>query len=307
MLEVVSQMAALIACGMAWRTLRPLGMDADRARHTLAAVVFVLLLPALVLLVLWRAPLGTETLRISAVAASGVLVALLLTWSGYRASAVPRPAAGAMVLAASFPNVTYLGLPVLEKALGPWSRSVAIQYDLFACTPLLLTLGILAARRHGSENEKKPTLDTLLRVPSLWAAAAAALLNGLGAPLPRWLEDWLTMLAAAVVPLMLLALGMSLRWDSWRWSAVPLVVPVLIIQLLLMPLLAFQLGPWIGLADDLLTAVVLEAAMPSMVLGMVFCDRYGLDTGLYAMSVSLCTALSMLTLPLWLSVVDPGG
>jgi predicted permease len=45
--------------------------------------------------------------------------------------------------------------------------------------------------------------------------------------------------------------------------------------------------------------VVLEAAMPSMVLGIVICDRYGLETGLYAQAVTLSTAASLFVLPMW--------
>jgi len=74
---------------------------------------------------------------------------------------------------------------------------------------------------------------------------------------------------------------------------------VLVIQLLLMPLLVWGLALATGLDQRLLAPVVLEAAMPSMVLGMVICDRYGLDTAVYATAVTLSTALSMLTLPLW--------
>jgi malate permease and related proteins len=55
----------------------------------------------------------------------------------------------------------------------------------------------------------------------------------------------------------------------------------------------------LGLHGELRTAVVLEAAMPSMVFGVVLCDRYGLDTGLYATVVTASTALSLFTLPLW--------
>jgi len=35
------------------------------------------------------------------------------------------------------------------------------------------------------------------------------------------------------------------------------------------------------------------------VLGIVFCDRYKLDSALYAMMVTVTTALSLITLPLW--------
>jgi hypothetical protein len=62
---------------------------------------------------------------------------------------------------------------------------------------------------------------------------------------------------------------------------------------------AWGLASVLGLHGELRTAVVLEAAMPCMVLGVVLCDRYGLDTSLYATTVTLSTALSFFTLPLW--------
>jgi len=73
--------------------------------------------------------------------------------------------------------------------------------------------------------------------------------------------------------------------------------------LVLMPLLVWGLALATGLDQRLLVPVVLEAAMPSMVLGMVICDRYGLDTTIYATAVTLSTALSMLTLPLWYRIL----
>jgi hypothetical protein len=36
-----------------------------------------------------------------------------------------------------------------------------------------------------------------------------------------------------------------------------------------------------------------------MIIGLVLCDRYGLDTARYAITVTLTTAVSLLTLPLW--------
>ncbi|HKJ87369.1 MAG TPA: AEC family transporter, partial [Gammaproteobacteria bacterium] len=62
---------------------------------------------------------------------------------------------------------------------------------------------------------------------------------------------------------------------------------------------ALAVGGLVGLEGETLVAVTLEAAMPSMVLGIVICDRYGLDSGLYAMAVTLTTAAGLVTLPLW--------
>ncbi len=54
-----------------------------------------------------------------------------------------------------------------------------------------------------------------------------------------------------------------------------------------------------GLSGEVYSGVVLEAAMPTMLLGVVLSDRYGLDTGLYATIVTATTAASLLSLPLW--------
>ncbi len=329
MLNVLLQMAALMACGVGWRLLRPNGLDAESSRVVLTTLVYYLLLPALVLKMLWTAPLGLDSARIAAVAAFGVLSALWLSWLIVRATRLPAPARGALILASAFPNATYLGLPVLQSALGTWAGSVAIQYDLFACTPLLLTVGMLIASAHSPERGRGPEHGergrrgggssppggnpeharnpsqlhnpwlALLKIPPLWAATLAITLNATQTPLPVWLEQWLTMLGAGVVPLMLIALGMSLRWDTLHWRNLPALLPVLALQLFITPWLVWQAAFRLGLDGPVLTATVLEAAMPSMVLGIVLCDRFRLDTGRYAAAVTLTTLGSLATLPLW--------
>lgn len=299
MVHVLAQMGALIGIGVLWRLARPGGMDMDAARLALTSVVYNVLLPALVLVVLWEAPLGLDSVRIAAAAGGGVLAGMGLSWLACRACDMPRAVTGAAILAAAFPNATYLGLPVLEATLGPWARSVAIQYDLFACTPLLLTAGIMVAQAFGSRREPGSALLRLSRIPPLWAAAAGIVLNLSGVPLHPWGESLLRLMASGVVPLMLLSLGMSLRWESLFSRSVRSVGPVLVIQLALMPVIVWGLAAGLGLEGRTLTAVVLEAAMPSMVLGVVICDRYGLDTALYAATVTLSTLLSLFTLPVW--------
>ena len=304
MLDVIVQMAVLIGAGVVLRAARPGGRDPERLRYGLTDVVYYLLLPALVVDALWRTQLSWDSLRIALLAAAGVLAALGLAAAGCRFCKVAAPTRGAVMLAAAFPNVTYLGLPVLEATFGAWSRGVAIQYDLFACTPLLLTVGILIARRYGTEDVPGTGLwRPLLRVPALWAALCGTLLNWSGLMPPPAVESLLRLLGNAVAPLMLIALGLGLRWLGFSPRLLLRVAPVLLIQLLAMPLLVWGLALLSGLDARLLAPVVLEAAMPSMVLGMMLCDRFGLDTPFYATAVTLTTTLSMVTLPLWYRLV----
>lgn len=299
MLVILSQMFVLIGLGLAWSVWKPEHIDTEASRKLLADAVYYLFLPALVVKVLWRAELGAHTVAIAASASLGVLAALLAAYLACRLCRAERGVTGAILLASAWPNATYLGLPVLEQTLGPWARAIAISYDLFACTPLLFTLGILIAAGFGNAERCANPLALLGRVPPFWAALGAVSLNLTGMPMPQWIGGVLDLMSAAVVPLMLLAIGMALRRGLGEWRRLPAVLPVIAIQLLFMPLVVWGAAAGFGLEAEWRLAVVLEAAMPSMMLGVVIADRYGLDTGVYAAALSATTLTSLLTLPLW--------
>lgn len=300
MVAVLIQMGALILCGAAWRIIRPGGLDADQTRMALTTLVFYLLLPALVLSVLWTADLGLETLKISVYGAALVFFGAAVAWGVARLRRIEPRRLGAAMLGIAFSNVTYMGLPVLEQTFGPWARSIAIQIDLFSSLPLVLTFGVLIAKHYGTpmDGEGHP-LRPLLLNPPLWSAGIALSLNLGGIPQPMWAERFLAPLANAVVPLMLIALGLGLRWQSWHRRNLPLAGVLLAAKLGLVPAFGLWLAYALGFRGDTLTALVLEAAMPSMVLGVVYCDRYRLDTSFYALGVTLTTAFAMVSLPFW--------
>jgi hypothetical protein len=78
---------------------------------------------------------------------------------------------------------------------------------------------------------------------------------------------------------------------------------MVVIQLVFMPLVVWGACIGVGMPANLLAPAILEGAMPTMVLGLVICDRFKLDTSLYAEAVTVTTVLSLLTLPLWLAAV----
>ncbi len=301
MQSVLLAMASIILAGMAWRLW--LGAEhAERIRGVLAGAVYQLFLPALVLHVLWSTPVDLNTLRIPVVAAAAVLGSMMLAYLMYGRVLSDRTnhaAVGALLLASAFGNFTYLGLPVLTQTFGEWSQFIAIQFDLLASTPLLFTVGILLARHYGKADDGHPFLD-LLRVPAIWAASFGLLFSSLHLEAPAWLEQALRTLGSAVIPLMLLSVGMALRWQAGWLARAPMLLPMLGLQLFVMPLIAWALCRALGVPEQLLAPMVIEAAMPCMVLGLVICDRFRLDASLYAEAVTVSTLLSFLTLPLWL-------
>ncbi len=293
------QMTLLMVFGVAWGLLKPGGLDAAQTRRVLTSVVYYLLLPALIIQVLWAADIGSQSLQYTFLGIASIAFCLLCMWAIGTLCRIPRRQLGTLLLTV-FPNVTYLGLPVLEQTFGDWARSVAIQMDLFAASPFLYTVGLMLARHYGDEdNTPHPPVLAYLNAPPFWAAAVAVALNLSGVHAAVWLSDLLQTLSLAVVPLMVFSLGLALNWQAMRWRNLPYAVPVIVIKMLLMPWVAFTLSAGLSLDNLHKAAAIINLAMPSMIFGVVFCDRYRLDSGLYAMTVTLTTVLSLLTLPFW--------
>ncbi len=297
------QMMLIIACGVGWRILKPAGLTAMQTRLVLTSVVYYLLLPTLILDVLWTATLGQHSIEFSLLGISIIVISLVLMWSILLLFKLNPAQKGALLLVTAFPNVTYLGLPVLEQVFGAWARSVVIQIDLFAFSPLLFTVGILISRHYGVDKGQHRALFSFLNTPPFWAAITAVVLNLNHIPVPEWLNGTLEKLSAAVAPLMLFSLGLALSWNSIKLCNIPYIIPVIVIQLFLMPYMATQMMYFSTMNSEYQAAVVLDLAMPSMLMGIVFCDRYKLDSELYAMAVILTTLCSLISLPYWFSVL----
>ena len=301
---VLLQMALLIACGTAWRYWAPSHISSASHRRALTDLVFYILLPAMVLDVIWHSPLDTSALKVSMIAALALLLGATVMWLSIKLFSLRSQQIGALILAGTFPNATYMGLPVLTQTLGDWSKIVVMQYDYMACTPILLSLGVLLAKFYGGSKTSFNPLKELLKVPPLWAMIIGLSLQQSGIQQPQFAHSVLQILGGGVVPLMLIVLGMSIRWQSLKLNMLPILLPSTISSLIIIPLFVFFCTQLFGLSEPLNIAVVLLAAMPTMVFGVVICERYQLDSELYAAAVTFNTVLSMLSLPVWYSFLQ---
>ncbi|HYA88555.1 MAG TPA: AEC family transporter [Nitrospirota bacterium] len=296
-----------MAAGYVWRFFNPGGLDRHRVRHTLSTTVLYFFMPALAFGLLATASIDRSFFLIPLVA---LLAAVLCTAAGFAVYRmvpwfrnIPRPAFGVMVLAATYGNVTYLGLPVITEVLGAQSAYVAILYDLLAHTPLLLTFGAFISARYGSGKmpSASASLKRVVTLPPLWGVAAGIAVNMGGVPVPRVLLDTTALMGKAVIPIMTFTVGLALDFHDMK--RLPLAAPALAIKLLLSPILVWRIGSWLGLTSDVLKAVTIEGAMPVMVVSLVIADELGLDVPLAAACIAFSTAALFFTMPLMMRVL----
>lgn len=212
-----------------------------------------------------------------------------------------RPTVGVLLLSAAFGNVTYLGLPVITETLGAPYGYVAILYDLLASTPVLLTVGMLTAARFGSgaRVSLEASLRRVLKLPPLWGVIAGIICQVV--PTPKAVIDAAQLMGRAVIPVMIFTVGLALDFKDVR--RLPVAVPALAAKLFLAPVLAWSLARLLGMTGGVLQAVVIEGAMPVMVLSLVLADEFELDVPLAAACIAVSTVASFFTLPLMMGAL----
>jgi predicted permease len=189
-----------------------------------------------------------------------------------------------------FPNCGNMGLPLSLFAFG--EQGLALAIVIFAISAIgNFTIGTSIAA--GSMDPRQ-----IVRMPIIYAVAAslAILLTDFHAP--EWLGNTLKLLGGVTIPLMLIALGVSLsrlRPEHLLKSALLAVVRIAS---------GFGVGLFIAWVFQLDHAargvVVMQASMPSAVFNYLFAERYGRDAPGVAGLVLVSTLMSIVTLPLLL-------
>lgn len=307
MIEVFGAFFLLLMMGTVWRFI-PHVPEADMVRKSIGGVVMNFFLPGLTFSVLYKAPVNEELWQIPLIAIVCVFTSLIAGYAffftfGKFLKGITKKAIGALLLAATWGNVTYLGLPTITALLGEQYRRVPIYFDLLSMTPLLWTLGVAIADYYGNDTKHgspfyiiRHGLKTVISLPPFWAAVIGLLWNISGIACPSFIIKVCTLVGNAVPPMMIFSIGLALRMPHIHhlgW-----ILPIIAIKLLVAPLVALYSASFIGLSGNVLRASVLEAAMPTMVLTMVVADRFNLDVDLLAQIIAISTVLSFFSIGL---------
>jgi predicted permease len=143
---------------------------------------------------------------------------------------------------------------------------------------------------------------TVIKNPLVIACVAGLALNLLGLQLPAIIENFATILGQGSLPLGLLSVGASLQISSIRKTGNEITYAC-ILKLILLPTLMW-LSCFLFSVDNLSTAVaVLFAALPGSPLSYILAKQLGGDTRLMSSIIAVQTGVSMVSLPIIISIV----
>ena len=305
-MQTLIPMIIILAIGVAWRYVEPANLSAQQLRMTMGVLVINLLAPALILEVMLTSTLDEELYQIpfSGFTTVGLVLgaSLAVYYTLLRSGTISRAQAGALVMACAFGNGMGIGLPTIDALMGSEWAGIPLIYDLLVTVPFVWIIGVLLCAHFGTRIAGGGLGRELLHMPPFWALIISLAILQFDVVVPDALLKTLHIIGTATIPLLLLMVGISLKLGSKKHLAI--VAPVLFLKLVMSPALAFYAGSFIGLGGEVLTAMVLTAAAPAVVVGIALCDRYELDTELFCTAMTLSTAIYILLAPPLFTILD---
>jgi len=285
-----------------------------KAEHSplFAQLLIQVVLPVVIFSKLATHPIAPRQLLLVVSMIVAVIVCLGASWGAGRVLRLDRAKTGALMIASSFGASTLIGYPLIQYAFphNPEAMIDAILISELGVGLPIFTLCVWVAMYFGQGvaeapgHQHKIPLD-YFRSPIFIALAAGLLISPLHLdPESPYLAPFFQaadMVVASIALLACLILALELDLRSMRHIWLVMVISAAI-QMGLHPLVA-------GLQADLYQfslsqrqVLVLEAAMPSAILGVVFASRYRCAAHLNAALVFGNILISLLAVPLvfWL-------
>ena len=303
-LQILSTVTPVFIIVGAGYLFRRTGWMTPQGDHTLLKLGANVFLPALIadtvlgnsLLAKTDALLLPPLIGFCLIVASMAVVALML-----KPLRLPPETSGAGILTAGVQNFGYMVIPLVETLYDKNTLGVLFLHNL-GVEIAMWSVGVwILARKRG-----KTTWRNLLSVPAI-SVLISGLLNLVHANewLPTVVHKSMHMVGQAAIPIALLLTGATI-YDQIkqpkegippRYGAISVA---LLARMAVLPLLILCIARLVPMPPALGNVLVLQAAMPSAMMPVVICRIHGGDNRFCVQIILLSTAISLLTIPLWI-------
>jgi len=191
-----------------------------------------------------------------------------------------------------FNNCGNMGLPLAVLAFG--QAGFPAMVALFTISNLLqFTLGTWLM-------DHRARFGSLLRNPMVWSTIVGFAFALTHPPMPEWMQVGIRMVGDALVPMMLLSLGVRLadvRWADWHLGVVGgIVCPVVGLAS------ALALAPLLGLTELQRGLLILFSVLPPAVLNFMVAEQFKQEPGKVASIVLIGNVMAVIFVPLGLAL-----
>lgn len=194
-----------------------------------------------------------------------------------------------------FPNVGNMGLPLCLLAFGEEGLALGMTYFMINSV-FGFTVGIMIM-------SGKVSFRELVKNPVLYSVLITLLFLFTGTKPWTWVQNTTHLLADFTIPLMLIAMGVSLA--RFQIASVGRSLMISVLRLGMGFAVGLAVATLLGLEGAARGVTILQSSMPVAVFSYMFAVRYDRSPEEVAGTVVISTVLSFLSLPLLLWFVLP--
>ncbi|NLY36477.1 MAG: AEC family transporter [Tissierellia bacterium] len=198
-----------------------------------------------------------------------------------------------------FPNMGFLGLPVLEAALGAQGVFYGAFYILFVDV-ILWTYGVYLFRGNSGGKIRLKQMIT----PSIAAILLALVFLILNIKLPEMVLLPIGLLGSLSPPLSMVILGLLLsEMELKEIVDGPAAIFTVLYRLVFFPLATYGVLSFLNFSSYYLYVPVIVMAMPVAAIGAVQASSYGKEYKSITGLIVLSTMLSLITIPMIIKII----
>ncbi len=195
------------------------------------------------------------------------------------------------------PNVGYMGFTMIGQLLGEdkvfFATLASLSFEFMAWS-----VGMYLVARNGDIDMKHNVIKKSIVNPGVLSVLAGFTLFLLQISIPEPLKGAVNSTGAMMSPLAMIIIGISLsRAKISEFIFNYKIYLVSLCKLILLPMAMFVLYSLIGLKDIQITVPIILIAMPTASYVTIFATNVGSDDVLASQVASVCTILSMITIP----------
>lgn len=199
-----------------------------------------------------------------------------------------------------FSNCAFMSIPLMQSLIGDlgvfYGTSFIAVFNIF-----VWSYGVFLMNGKNSNFTPKK----ILLNPGIIGVAIGLLIYFLNIPIPKIVYEPISFMAALNTPLPMIIIGYHLANSNVLEGLKNFkTLYTIFIRLLLFPALILFCMYICGIKGEVLIACTICAAAPTAAITTMFASKYGGDTPLSVSTVSLSTILSVLTMPIIITIAQ---
>ena len=301
-LNVLTQVAILLILISLGYSLTKCKLLTEQGAKGMTNVVLYLVIPCVMINSFGAYNLSKDALKTLLL---GLLVALLLHGLFIAISLVflkdkDKATSRVIRFGAVFSNCGFMSLPLQEAILGRSGLFLGVIY-VAMFNLVSWTYGLVLI----SGDKKQLSLKKIVTNPGIIGFILGVLLFLLSFTLPQVVSKPIEYISALNTPLPMLIIGYyianSKLTDAVKNKKCMLCV---LFKLLVIPAAALRLMYLCGLRGDMLVAMTIASSAPIATITTMFSEKFGANTKLSASAVSISTVLSLISMPLIITLAQ---